>query len=183
MSDECACLPAALSSAHTYSTPRLGSYWFLVLRHTVCMHSIDAVSSFLHMSYHQQGWLTSRSQLYAMQDWLTPCSQPYAMQGWLTPCSQPFAMQEWLTSHSQPYVMQEWLTLFTKGIFGKPGGVFQPCPGDLATVHPIRAPWRGGGHDWPSGPHTLRQAGRLAGLLPSTLSAALLLIVCCIQPI
>jgi len=110
------------------------------------MHTIDAVSSFLHVSCHQQdamqGWLTSCSQSYAMQGWLTPCSQPYAMQGWLTLCIQPYAMQEWLTSHSQPYAMQEWLTLFTKGMFGKLGGVFQPCPGDLATVHPIRSPER-----------------------------------------
>ncbi len=68
LSDECACLPAALSSAHTYSTPQLGSYWFPVLRHTVCMHTIDAVSSFLHMSYHQQGWLTSFSQYMQCKD-------------------------------------------------------------------------------------------------------------------
>ncbi len=72
-------------------------------------------------------------------------------------------MQGWLTSCSQPYAVQEWLTLFTKGMFGKPGGVFQPCPGDLATVHPIRAPERGDGDEWPYWPDTLRQAGKLAG--------------------
>jgi len=143
------------------------------------MHTIDAVSSFLHVSCHQQD---------AMQGWLTSCSQSYAMQGWLTLCIQPYAMQEWLTSHSQPYAMQEWLTLFTKGMFGKLGGVFQPCPGDLATVHPIRSPERidgQAGDEWPYGPYTLRQAGMLAGLLPSTLSAALLLIAgaCCTKPI
>ena len=172
LSDECACLPAALSSAHTYSTPQLGSYWFLVLHHTVCLHTIDAVSSFLHMSYHQQGWLTSFSQLYAMQ-------------GLLTSCSQPYAKQEWLTSCSQPYAMQEWLTLFTKGMFGKPGGVFQPCPGDLATVHPLCSPEQGAGDDWPHGPRAMRQAGMLAGLLPNTLPTALLHkpCTCCTKPI
>ncbi|KAL0032905.1 hypothetical protein WJX77_005652 [Trebouxia sp. C0004] len=61
-------------------------------------------------------------------------------------------------------VMKEWLTLFTKGMFGKRGGVFQQCPGDPATVHPVRAPERGDGDDWPDRPDTLRQAGKLAGL-------------------
>lgn len=126
----------------------------------MCMHSVDAVSSFLHVSYHQQ----------------------HALQRWPTSCGQPDAMQEQLTSYSQPYVMQEWLTMFTKGMFGKPGGVFQPCPGDPATVHPIRAPERGGGNEWPD---RLRQAGKLAGRLYITLSVALMLIACisCTKPI
>ena len=78
--------------------------------------------------------------------------------------------------------MQEWLTLFTKGMFGKRGGVFQPCPGDPATVHPIRAPERGDGDEWPYRPDALRQAGKLAGLLPVALPAALLLIACTCCP-
>ncbi|KAA6425607.1 MAG: E3 ubiquitin- ligase UPL5 [Trebouxia sp. A1-2] len=64
---------------------------------------------------------------------------------------------------SQPYAMQEWLTLFTKDVFGKAGGVFQPCPGDPATVHPIRAQERGE-KDWPYWPEGLVRAGKLAGL-------------------
>ncbi|KAL0039317.1 hypothetical protein WJX79_003044 [Trebouxia sp. C0005] len=60
-------------------------------------------------------------------------------------------------------VMKEWLTLFTKDVFGKAGGVFQPCPGDPATVHPIRAQERGE-KDWPYWPEGLVRAGKLAGL-------------------
>jgi len=74
--------------------------------------------------------------------------------------------------------MQEWLTLFTKGMFGKRGGVFHQCPGDPATVHPIPAPERGNEDEWPDRPDTLRQAGKLAGLPIITPSVALLLIAC-----
>ena len=148
LSDDCACLSAALPSARTYSSTQLGSYHTPVLRHTLCMYCVDAVSSCLPVSCHQQD----------------------AIQGGLTSCSQPYAMQEWLT-------------LFTKDVFGKAGGVFQPCPGDPATVHPIRAQERGE-KDWPYWPEGLVRAGKLAGLFHTTLSTALPLIACtcCTEP-
>ena len=59
--------------------------------------------------------------------------------------------------------MQEWLTMVTKSYFGKEGGVFQQCPEDPATVHPVRASERECG--WPEGPEYIRKAGVLAGLL------------------
>ena len=45
--------------------------------------------------------------------------------------------------------------------FGKYAGVFQPCPTDPATVHPIRSSGRE--YDWPGGPFFMRNAGRFAG--------------------
>lgn len=59
-------------------------------------------------------------------------------------------------------VMKEWLGLLAKHHFGKHAGVFQPCPTDPATVHPIRSPGRE--FDWEDGPHYMRNAGRFAGL-------------------
>ena len=53
--------------------------------------------------------------------------------------------------------------MVTKGFFGEKGGVFQQCPEDPATVHPVRAPERECG--WPEGPEYIRKAGALAGLL------------------
>ena len=51
--------------------------------------------------------------------------------------------------------------MVTKSFFGEQAGVFQQCPEDPATVHPVREHERCG---W-EGPEYIRKAGVLAGLL------------------
>lgn len=57
---------------------------------------------------------------------------------------------------------QEWIHLVAKHYFGEYGDVFEQCPNDPATVHPIRAPGRGG--TYPDASEVMMNAGRLAGM-------------------
>lgn len=49
-----------------------------------------------------------------------------------------------------------------KDVLGPRAGVFQQCPEDPASVHPVRFPE--GEMQWPDGPAAIEMAGRLAGL-------------------
>ena len=75
--------------------------------------------------------------------------------------SSPWYLPLYERYQEQDAVPQEWLTMVTKSFFGEKGGVFQQCPEDPATVHPVR---EHEGCGW-EGPEYIRKAGVLAGLL------------------